>query len=127
MEYIQRVQAAIAYAERHLGDELTPEAVAAATGFSLSHFHVIFLAVTGYTVADYLRGRRLSLAAARLVTTRDPIVDIALASGFETQESFTKAFKRLYRNNPGQFRLRPYSLSHRATFGSGTGLPIRLT
>ncbi len=56
------------------------------------------------TVVDYIRNRRMSLASTALRTTDAGILDISLACGFESQEAFTRAFRKLYGMPPGRFR-----------------------
>ncbi|TLN00712.1 helix-turn-helix domain-containing protein, partial [bacterium] len=68
------------------------------------HFYTLFQASTGFTVRDYIRKRRLALAARELVTTRRRVLDIAMDAGFESHEAFTRAFRALYDLAPGAYR-----------------------
>ena len=101
---IQKIQLAIDFAEEHLTDPVTFEEAASCSGFSPFHFHRLFVALTGSTFCDYLRRRRLSEAGKELITTSNRIIDIAIKYQFESQESFTRSFSKMFDMTPGQFR-----------------------
>jgi AraC-like DNA-binding protein len=103
---IDLVNRAIAFMEDHLANAMEPQRVATAAGYSRFHFDKLFLATLGETPADYLRKRRLSEAARELVTTHKPLVEIALDYQFQSQEAFTRAFKRMFGLSPGAYRKR---------------------
>lgn len=104
------IERAIEVIERKLSAGEAPRAdeAAAAAGFSLYHFHRVFAAVLGESMTQYIRRRRLSLCAARLINQSQPppLVELAADAGFESQEAFTRAFKRMYGITPGVFRKR---------------------
>ncbi|WP_100402392.1 helix-turn-helix transcriptional regulator [Bacillus sp. FJAT-42315] len=104
MNYQPVLQKTIDYIENHLHDTLTSEKVAAQAGFSPFHFHRIFQKETGMTATDYIRRRRLTNAALMLLYTDETIIQIAYHFHFNTQESFTRAFKKVYQLPPGQYR-----------------------
>ncbi len=104
VEHIARIRQAIDYIEAHLREDLTVGDVAAVAHYSPSHFHLIFSKVTGGTVAQYIRRRRLARAAWDVALSRKRILDIALEYRFSSQESFTRAFKGAYNITPGRFR-----------------------
>jgi AraC family transcriptional regulator len=104
MDYVKPVLHALAYIEQNLTRDLTPDDVAREAAFSRYHFHRIFLAVTGHSLAGYIRRRRLTEAARTLTETRDKIIDVAFGYRFETPESFSRAFKNMYGVPPGQYR-----------------------
>ena len=87
------IQNSIAYMEQHLEEQLTLAEIAAHAGFSPYHFHRLFRKEVGMNIADYLRKRRLCYAAQLLLHTEAAIIDISLHCHFESQESFTRAFK----------------------------------
>jgi hypothetical protein len=62
--------------------------------------------MTGETVAGYIRKRRLSEAARKLITTLSPILDLAFDYQFESQEAFTRSFKKQFRFSPAAYRQR---------------------
>ena len=104
MDYSKSVIVALDFIEHHLTDTITPEEVARQAAFSRFHFHRIFLAITGNTLAGYIRRRRLTQAASELVTTEKKIIDIALDFQFETPESFLRAFKNMFGATPSAYR-----------------------
>lgn len=83
---------------------LTIEDIAEHAGFSTDYFNRIFLAHTGFNVMEYLRSRRLINAAMQLRTTNEKVLDIALQNGYETHESFSRAFKKQYGVSPTEYR-----------------------
>lgn len=102
---VDPLQATVAWIERQLDQPLTLEQVAQHAGLSPYHFSRVFTARMGRSVMAHVRGRRLVRAARRLCAEpRLKLVDLALDSGFESQEAFTRAFKRLFGVSPGRFR-----------------------
>ncbi len=104
MNYIEGIQRGIDYIEVHLQQDIDIAQVANAANMSRWHFQRIFKAITGDTVKSYIRTRRFSQALEDLLATDRTIVEIAIAAGFESQESFTRAFKHYFSLTPGQFR-----------------------
>ncbi len=104
MTHLERVRRTIDYIEKHLNDDLPVDLLAGIAAFSLWHFQRVFSAMTGQTVACYIRRRRLASAAAQLAGTRRKIVEIAWEHRFESQEAFTRAFKAMFGSTPGQYR-----------------------
>ena len=100
MEWIAAMQEAISYMEDHLLDEINYEDVARHVHTSSYEFHRTFSCLTGMTANAYIRNRRLSLAGKDVLETDDRITDIALRYGYETPESFTKAFTRFHGVSP---------------------------
>ena len=97
--------AVVAWIEQQLDRPLTVEQVAARAGFSPYHFSRLFTARMGRSVMAHVRGRRLVRGARRLCNEPDlKLVDLAFDCGFESQEAFTRAFKRVFGVSPGRFR-----------------------
>lgn len=96
MEWIAAMQQAISYMEEHLLEEINYEDVARQVHTSSYEFHRAFSFLTGMTANAYIRNRRLSLAGREIVETDGKVTDIALKYGYETPESFTKAFSRFH-------------------------------
>jgi AraC family transcriptional regulator len=91
--------------DQQLEQPLTLEQVAAQAGLSPYHFSRLFTARMGRSVMAHVRGRRLVRAARRLCHEADlPLVELAFDCGFESQEAFTRAFKRVFGVSPGRFR-----------------------
>lgn len=102
--YRAMIQQSLFYIETHLHEQIGLEEVASEALLSPYHYHRIFRNEVGMTVVDYIRNRRMSLASTTLRSTDAGILDIALACGFESQEAFTRAFRKLYGMPPGRFR-----------------------
>ena len=104
MDQITAIQRAIDYTEAHMTDEIDYEAAAREAASSVFHFQRLFSMLCGYTLGDYIRMRRLSLAADELQRTGGKIIDIALKYGYDTPESFSRAFTRFHGITPTQAR-----------------------
>lgn len=111
MEYIERIQATLDYMEHHLDQTISMEELAKVACFSVFHFHRVFVLTLGDTAADYLRKRRLAKAAELLRTTDQRVLDIALTSGFQSHETFARAFKRQFQLTPLEYRKSGVSLA----------------
>lgn len=101
---LDRVQRAIDFMEAHLFEDLSLATIAARGATSPWHFHRLFVSLTGETPVTYRWKRRLSEICRRLLETRQPLVDIALECGYESQATFTRAFTRHVGLAPGRFR-----------------------
>jgi len=96
MEWMSAIQKAIIYMEEHLLEEINYEDVAENVHISSYEFHRAFSFLAGMTANTYIRNRRLSLAGMEVVGSNAKITDIALKYGYDTSESFTKAFTRFH-------------------------------
>lgn len=105
MEWLQRIQKALRYMEEHLLDELTVDDVSNYVFSSKYNFQRVFHMVTGVTLGEYIRNRRLSLAGRDLQCTDSRVVDIALKYRYETSESFSKAFSRFHGVTPTDVKM----------------------
>lgn len=101
---IQLIQQAIFYMEKHILEDITYTEVAKSVYMSSYNFHRIFSFITGMTAGEYLRKRRLTLAAQELQKTDISIIEAAYKYGYETPESFSKAFARFHGSTPKQAR-----------------------
>ena len=104
MEWIRQLQEAINFMETHLLEKINYETVAASVYMSGYSFHRCFSMMAGMTANDYIRQRRLSLAAQELQSGGISVLDAALKYGYETPESFAKAFARFHGITPRQAR-----------------------
>ena len=104
MDWIIGIQNAINYIEAHITDELDYEQIAKESFSSSFHFQRVFSILCGYTLGEYIRNRRLTLAGTELANTREKIIDVAFKYGYETPESFTKAFQKFHGITPSQAR-----------------------
>jgi AraC family transcriptional regulator len=104
MAWVESLQRAIDYMEEHLLEELSIEDIAKQAHVSEFHFQRTFTILTDISVGEYLRRRRLTLAAQELSNTDSRILDIALKYGYDTPEAFSKAFRRQHGLTPSQAR-----------------------
>ncbi len=104
MDYYSRLQKSIDFIEANLTSPISLEEISQKAYSSLSHFHRIFAFMTGFTLKEYIRKRRLSVAAYKLICSKSNVLDIGLKYQYNTHESFTRAFKKAYGMNPLQFR-----------------------
>ncbi len=98
------VSQAIRYIEEHLDGKLDLDTIAAAFHYSKFHLHRMFTKTVGLTVHDYVQRRQLTEASKLLVFSKKPIIEIALRSGYESQQAFTDIFKAMYKITPAEFR-----------------------
>ena len=105
MEWLNRMTDAIDFIEEHLTEPIAMEDIARRAYASSFHFQRTFHVLTGVTVAEYMRKRRLTLAAQELCTSPTlKVVDVALKYGYESPESFTKAFRKVHGLTPSDAR-----------------------
>lgn len=101
METLRLLRQAIDYVEENLQSNIEIDDIARHAMSSKYHFQRIFHALTGFTVTEYMRNRRLTLAAEELAGGSDSkIIDIALKYGYESPEAFAKAFQRMHGVTP---------------------------
>ena len=104
MDWIKTINNAIGYMEDHLTDRITLEDIAGNVNLSVFHFHRAFSMLTEMSPTDYLRKRRLSQAGADLMSREAKVIDVAMKYGYDSPESFTKAFSRFHGVTPSQVR-----------------------
>ncbi|WP_075182331.1 MDR efflux pump AcrAB transcriptional activator RobA [Pantoea sp. 1.19] len=97
----------LVWLESHLDQPLSLDNVAAKAGYSKWHLQRMFKDVTGHAIGAYIRARRLSKAAVALRLTSRPILDIALQYRFDSQQTFTRAFKKQFSQTPAWYRRAP--------------------
>ena len=102
MNWASGIQNAIDYMEAHLTEPLDYRKIAKQAMCSPYYFQKIFGILCGMTVGEYLRNRRLTLAGSELMTADAKIIDIALKYGYESPESFTRAFTRFHGMTPSE-------------------------
>ncbi|WP_379153025.1 effector binding domain-containing protein [Paenibacillus sp. sgz5001063] len=104
MSYYQRIQLSLDYIEEHLQEELRITEIAGKACFSAFHFQRMFLAVSGFTVHEYIRKRRLTEAAKHLRHSSESVLQISLDCQYQSQEAFTRAFQSYTGVTPGKYR-----------------------
>ncbi|PYY29806.1 Transcriptional regulatory protein [Paenibacillus illinoisensis] len=100
MEMLKLLHQSIDYVEQHLHLPIEIDDIARSAMSSKYHFQRMFHAVTGVTVTQYVRSRRLTLAAQELAGTDCKVIDVALKYGYESPAAFTKAFQRMHGVTP---------------------------
>lgn len=104
MEWLSCIRGAIDFMEAHLRDGAGPKEAAESVFVSPFFLQRGFSLMTGYGPGEYLRNRRLYEAALDLKNKGDRVIDVALRYGYDTPESFTKAFSRFHGSTPSQVR-----------------------
>ena len=102
--WIEGFQASIDYIEQHLLNELDIEKIAKKAALSPFYYQRIFGALCGMTVGEYVRARRMTVAAQKLACSEFKVIDIAARFGYDSPDSFTKAFQRFHGITPTQAR-----------------------
>lgn len=90
------------------GQRTDIDTITAYSGYSRRHIQRLFCNVTGMSLGDYIRRRRLTRAALLLRMTRRTLMDIALSLGFDSQQSFNREFRKATGYSPLQYRLSPF-------------------
>lgn len=104
MDWISGIQEALAYIEEHITEELNYEEIAGKAYSSGYHFQRVFSILCGYTLGEYIRNRRLALAGAELAEKKHKVIDVALKYGYESPDSFAKAFLKFHGITPSAAR-----------------------
>lgn len=93
------------YIEDHLlEEELNLDGISLEIGYSKYHLHRMFSSIVGFSLHTYIQRRRLTEALRMLVYTDKPIVEIALCAGYDSQRSFSRVVKKVFRHSPGYLR-----------------------
>lgn len=99
-----RLKRVVEYVDTHISEQITLGALAAVAGMSRMYFASQFRVATGLRPHDYVLHKRIERAQHLVVTTSDPLVEIALSVGFQTQAHFTTIFKKIAGNTPLRWR-----------------------
>ena len=132
MDWIIGIQRAIDYIESHLDEDLDYEEIARKSYSSSFHFQRVFSILCGYTLGTYIRNRRLTLAGEALANGKSKVIDIALQYGYESPDSFAKAFQKFHGITPSMARedgakLRSFTrLSIKITLEGGSTMNYRM-
>ena len=92
------------YIEEHLDEDLSLDKLAESLNYSKFYIARVFVEKTGTSIYKYIQGRRLTLAAQKLVETKKPIIDIAYEAQYHSQQAFTLAFHQMYLCTPQVYR-----------------------
>ncbi|SHJ83302.1 transcriptional regulator, AraC family [Clostridium cavendishii DSM 21758] len=105
MDWIETIRKALNFIEDEISNsKLSIELIAQHVYVSESHFARAFNILTGFTLSEYIRNRRLSISGELLNKTDLSIIDVAFKVGYESPEAFSKAFKRFHGVNPSEGR-----------------------
>ncbi|HOJ09814.1 MAG TPA: AraC family transcriptional regulator [Clostridiales bacterium] len=104
MNYYERIKKSIDYIESNLENKIDINFVAQTAYMSLSNFYRMFFTLTGYSVKEYIRLRRISLASIELQNSDASIINIAVKFDFESGDSFSRAFRRVTGYLPSEYR-----------------------
>lgn len=96
MDWIRGIQKAIDYIEDNITDDLDYDEISRQAYSSKFHFQRVFSIMCGYTIGEYIRNRRLTLAGNELASTNAKVIDIAIKYGYDNPDSFSKAFIRFH-------------------------------
>ncbi|HCX62118.1 AraC family transcriptional regulator [Aminipila sp.] len=104
MRWTECISDAISFIEENITEEITIEDIARKVHISPFYFQKGFAMLCDFTVGDYMRYRRLALAGSEIAANDDKIIDIALKYGYDSPDSFTKAFVRFHGCTPSAVR-----------------------
>ncbi len=104
MGWTEAIGEAVQYIEDHITDELTAGMIAEQVHLSSFYFQKGFAMLCGYTIMEYIRNRRLALAGNDLVAGDEKIIDIAMKYGYDSPDSFARAFYRFHGVTPNMAR-----------------------
>ncbi len=110
MDWLDRMNSAMDYIEENLADEISYDKAAQIACCSTYHFQRMFSFITGVPLSEYIRRRRLTLAAFELQTSEIRVIDVALKFGYDSPEAFARAFKHLHGVMPISARSKGVSL-----------------
>ena len=101
---VEGIQNALVYMEENLAQELSIKDIAEKDYMSEFYFQRIFGALCGFSVGEYIRNRRLALAAQELAAAESKVIDVAIKYGYDSPDSFTRAFTRFHGITPSAAR-----------------------
>ncbi|GFP76507.1 AraC family transcriptional regulator [Clostridium fungisolvens] len=110
MDSLKRMNEALDYIEKNLTDDIDIKEVARLALCSEYHFQRMFSFLAGISLSEYIRRRRLTLAAFELNNSNVKVIDIAIKYGYSSPDSFTRAFQNLHGITPSEARLKGQSL-----------------
>lgn len=132
MEWVKGLQKAIDYIEDHITEDIDYAEIAKQAYSSSFHFQRVFHIICGYSIGEYIRNRRLSLAGTDLSSGNEKVIDIALKYGYNSPESFSRAFTKFHGITPVQAKnekltLKSFSrVSVKITLEGGTTMDYRI-
>ena len=104
MSYVEALEKALNYIEKHLKEDIDLSIIAKEVGYSLYHFQRIFKGIIGDSIKDYIIKRRITEAAKELTSTDKSVIDIAIKYGYQSREFFSRSFKKVFGRNPSEVK-----------------------
>ncbi len=100
MEWAEAIGEAVKFMESHITENITMYEVAKQVNISPFYFQKGFSILCGYSIAEYIRNRRMALAGEELITSNVTVMELAMKYGYDSPDSFTKAFSRFHGSTP---------------------------
>ena len=104
LNWFEMINKATSYIEEHITEDIILEDIAKECNVSYYYFVKTFTMITGFTLKEYIRNRRITLASYEVSNTNRRILDIAFKYGYNSNEAFSRAFKRIHGINPSEAR-----------------------
>ena len=104
MNHFAKIKEALIYIDNHLAEPMDYEFLAQRFYFSPYYFHRMFSVIVGKTITAHIRDRRLEYACVLLSSTNNKVIDVGLDCGYNSAQSFTRAFKNAYGFSPYEYR-----------------------
>ena len=104
MDLLTQLNHAVKYIEDNIYDDIELEKVAKVTSYSPYHFGRLFYYITDMPISEYIRRRKLSLAAMELQNSKTKVIDVAVKLGYDSADSFTRAFVKQHGVTPSEAR-----------------------
>ena len=114
MNNLQLIEKTLYYIDEHICEELTYKRLAEVFGYSSFHFHKIFSSVTELTITEYIRKRRLTIAHQKICKSTETIADICYSIGFNSIQTFNRAFKDTFGMPPLMARETQAKITYRS-------------
>jgi AraC family transcriptional regulator len=104
MEWIERLNSAVNYIEANIKETIDLEEVSKIACCSTYHFQRMFAYIADIPLSEYIRRRRMSLAAVDLQSGNEKVIDVSLKYGYDSPTAFNRAFKSVHKIAPSQAR-----------------------
>lgn len=102
MEWIERLNSAITYMEEHLTEDVDYEQLAKIACCSSYHFQRMFSYMAGIPLSEYIRRRKMTMAAVELQSGNEKVLDVGLKYGYDSPTAFNRAFQKVHGVTPSQ-------------------------